>query len=182
MRPSLYLRDIRQGVNSCSEMPLDSSLEWRTINFSSDWFLPTAGKKFPRVFLLLSRMSVNTYPWLLLWGRTQLGKLEPASELFMGKVDWRAGQHRGRVWSMTLSHLPDWKARGLDVKLGTIFPPSSPSLLDLFTHELSLKGRRICCLKWAESLTSSFYTNLNPVIFQYRLCELLTMTFSSLWS
>ena len=32
---------------------------------------------------------------------------------------------------------------------------------------------KICCLRRAESLTSSFYTDLNPVVSQHLLCELL---------
>ena len=36
------------------------------------------------------------------------------------------------------------------------------------------QGWRIGCLRWAESLTSSFYTILNPVVSQDLLCELLT--------
>ena len=63
--------------------------------------------------------------------------------------------------------------RQLDVQVVNIFPPHAPSLLDLFTLEWSLKaeetlgGRR-------ESLTSSFHTNLNPVVSQDLLCGLLT--------
>ena len=163
-------------------MPLDNSSEWRTINFNSVWFLPTAGKKFHGEHSCTS-WGCQLTPVLedSTVRENSAGKAGASSELFMGKVDWRADGHRGRG-STTLSHLPDWSQEVTWCKIRYHFPAQFPFSSRPIHSQMVPQGRRICCLRWAESLTSSFYTNLNPAVFQYLLCELLTMTSSSLWS
>ena len=91
-------------------------------------------------FLHLSRMPVNTCPWLLccegehsweswslFWAVHGAGGLE----------GWWAQREGGPRPSATCQ-IED--QRQLDVKLGTMVPPSTPSLLDLFTHEWSVKA------------------------------------------
>ena len=65
------------------------------------------------------------------------GKAGACSELFMGQEGWWAQRERGPRPSVTCQ-IED--QRQLDVKLGTMVPPSTPSLLDLFTHEWSVKA------------------------------------------
>ena len=68
------------------------------------------------------------------------GKAGASSELFMGQVDWRADGHRRRGGPRPSATCQIEGQRQVDVKLGMIFPPSAPSLLDLFTHEWSVKA------------------------------------------
>ena len=73
------------------------------------------------------------------------GKAGASSELFMGHVAWRADGHRGRGVQREGGPRPSATCqtegpRQLDVKLGTMVPSSAPSLLDLFTHQQSLKA------------------------------------------
>ena len=72
--------------------------------------------------------------------------------------------------STTLSHLPDWTPEATDVKLGTIFPSPCPFLIHWW---MVPQGWRLCCLTGAESLTSSFYTNLP--------CGFLSISCVSYW-
>ena len=120
----------------CSEMPLENSAKWRTTNFKSVWCLPTAGKKF----LHLLRMSVNTCPWGLCCEGER--SWESWSQLWAvhgtcGLEGWRA-QREGGPWPSATCQTEG--QRQLDVKLGTMVPSSAPSLLDLFTHQQSLKA------------------------------------------
>ena len=151
-------------------MPLENSAEGRTTNFKSVWFLPNAGKKF----LHLSRMPVNTCPWGLRCEGEPSGKAGASSELFMRQVDWRADGHRGRGGSTTLSHLPDWRPEASWCKIRHDLPSQCPFSSRPIHSWMVHQGWRIGCLRWAESLTSSFYTILNPVVSQDLLCELLT--------
>ena len=97
-------------------------------------------KCWKKKFLHLSRMPVNTCPWGLRCEGEPSGKAGASSELFMGQVDWRADGHRGRGGPRPSATCQIEGQRQVDVKLGTIFPPSAPSLLDLFTHEWSIKA------------------------------------------
>ena len=68
------------------------------------------------------------------------------------------------------------------VKLGAIFTPHALSLLDPFTGEWSLKAEGSVAVGGrAESLPSSFYTNLNPVVFSVSIVWATDVTSSSLW-
>ena len=64
--------------------------------------------------------------------------------------------------------------RQVDVKLGTMGPSQRPFSSRPIHSWVIHQGWRIGCLRWAESLTSSFYIILNPVVSQDLLCELLT--------
>ena len=65
------------------------------------------------------------------------GKAGACSELFMGQEGWWAQRERGPQPSVTCQIEGQ---RQLDVKLGTMVPPSAPSLLDLFTYQWSFKA------------------------------------------
>ena len=113
-----------------------NSAEGRTSNFKSVWFLPTARKKF----LHLSRTPVNTCPWGLCcegersWESwSQLWAVHGAG----GLESWWAQREGGPQPSATCQNEGQ---RQVDVKLGTMVPTSVPSLLDLFTHEWSVKA------------------------------------------
>ena len=69
-----------------------------------------------------------------------LGKLEPALSCSWGR--WTGGltDTEGGGGPRPSATCQIEGQRQVDVKLGTIFPPSAPSLLDLFTHEWSIKA------------------------------------------
>ena len=75
--------------------------------------------------------------------------------------------------SMTLSHLPDWRPEASWCKIRHDGPSQCPFSSRPIHSWMVCQGWRIGCLRWAESLTSSFYTILNPVVSQDLLCELL---------
>lgn len=152
----LCLRGISAGVwVSLLEMPLDSSSEWRTIDFKSVW-----------VYQLLEKNSMGSIPAPLEdakltpvledSGRTQLGKLEPALSCSWGW--WPGGLMgtRGRV-STTLSHLPDWRPEVTWCKIRHDLPSPCPFSSRPIHSPLVPQGRRICRLRQVESLASSFY-------------------------
>ena len=152
-------RDIGCGSKFlCCEMPLENSAEGRTTNFKSVWFLPTSGKKS----LHLSRTTVNTCPWGVV-RKNAAGKAGASSELFTGQVAWRADRHRGRG-STTLSHLPDWRPEVTWCKIRHHLPSPCPFSSRPIHSPMVPQSRRICRLRRVESLASSFYTNLNPVV------------------
>ena len=156
------------------EMPPDNSSEWRTINFESVWFLPVAGKKSHEEHSCTSRGCQLT-PVLedSAVRENPAGKAGASSELFTGQVAWRADGHRGRR-STTLSHLPDWRPEATWCKMRHHLPSPCPFSSRPIHSPMVPQSRRICRLRPVESLASSFYTNLNPVVSQELLCELLT--------
>ena len=123
--------------------------------------------------LHLWRMPVITCPWGLCcegehsWESwSQLWAVHGAG----GLEGWRA-QREGDPQHSATCQIEGQKQ--VDVKLGTMGPSQRPfssrPILSWMVHQ----GWRIGCLRWAESLTSSFYTILNPVVSQDLLCELL---------
>ena len=96
-----------------------------------------------------------------------------SSELFMGQVDWRVMGTEGEGYT-TLSRLPDWRPEATWCKIRHDGPSQHPFSSRPIHSRMVCRGWRIGCLRWAESLTSSFYTILNPVVSQDLLCELLT--------
>ena len=168
----MFERDIGCGSKFlCCEMPLENSAEGRTTNFKSVWFLPAAGKK--KIPAPLEDASYHLSLRTLLWGRTQLGKLEPALSCSWGR--W-TGELMGTEGggSTTLSHLPEWRPEASWCKIRHDLPSQCPFSSRPIHSWMVRQGWRIGCLRWAESLTSSFYTILNPVVSQDLLCELLT--------
>ena len=149
-------------------MPLENSGEWRTINFKSAWFLPTAGKKFHRWHSCTSQGC-----WLTPVLEDSAGVAGASSELFMGQVDWRVMGTEGEGYT-TLSRLPDWRPEATWCKIRHDGPSQHPFSSRPIHSRMVCRGWRIGCLRWAESLTSSFYTILNPVVSQDLLRELLT--------
>ena len=124
--------------------------------------------------LHLWRMPVITCPWGLCcegehsWESwSQLWAVHGAG----GLEGWRA-QREGDPQHSATCQIEGQKQ--VDVKLGTMGPSQRPfssrPILSWMVHQ----GWRIGCLRWAESLTSSLYTILNPVVSQDLLCELLT--------
>ena len=167
MGPGPCLRGISAGEwIPLLEMPLDNSSEWRTINFESVWFLPIAGKKFHGEHSCTSRGCQLT-PVLedSAVRENPAGKAGASSELFTGQVAWRADRHRGRG-STTLSHLPDWRPEVTWCKIRHHLPSPCPFSSRPIHSPMVPQSRRICHLRRVESLASSFYTNLNPVVSQ----------------
>ena len=99
--------------------------------------------------------------WSQLWAVHGAGGLE----------GWRTQREGG---STTLSHLPDWRPEASWCKIRHDLPSQCPFSSRPIHSWMVRQGWRIGCLRWAESLTSSFYIILNPVVSQDLLCELLT--------
>ena len=75
--------------------------------------------------------------------------------------------------STTLSHSPDWRPEATWCKIRQDLPSPSPFSVTPIHLQGRFQGWKFCCLRRAESLTSSFYTDLSPVVSQHLLCELL---------
>ena len=125
--------------------------------------LPIAGKKFHGEHSCTSRGRHLT-PVLEDSGRTQLGKLEPALSCSWGRgPGGLTGTEGGGP--TTLSHMSDWRPEATWCKIRHDGPSQSPFSSRPIHSPVVCQGWRIGCLRWAESLTSSFYTILNPVVF-----------------
>ena len=167
----MFERDIGCGSKFlCCEMPLKNSAEGRTTNFKSVWFLPTAGKKI----LHLSRMPVNICPWLLCCEGEQSWESWSLFWAVHGAGGLMGTEGEG---STTLSHLPDWRPKATWCKIRHDGPSQHPFSSRPIHSWMVSQGWRIGCLRCTESLTSSFYTILNPLVSQDLLCELLLWPF-----
>ena len=78
--------------------------------------------------------------------------------------------HRGR----RVHHSPDWRPEATWCSISQHLPSPVPFSFRPIHSRMASQGWRICCLRQAESVTPSFYTNLNPVVPRYLLCGLLT--------
>ena len=75
--------------------------------------------------------------------------------------------------STTLCRLPDWRPEAADVKLGRIFPPRAPALLDLFTYKRSLSRLKDLLPQAGGALNLPGSTPISTLWFLCLLCELL---------